>query len=562
MYHEAFSTLKYGIQEEKGFLVLTGDVGTGKTLLIKNLEKKIPIPAIIVTVPDPNMETLEFFNFLAEEIGIKRKFKTKADFLIHFKAFLLQASDSEKKVLLIIDEAQRLNHRLLEQIRLMSNLETMKRKLINIFFIGQNEFSEMLQDEKCTAIMQRIAVNYHLEPLTEVETSLYIKHRIKLAGATKELFSPDAIRKIYNFSLGFPRQINIICDNALMYGWHKKLHVIDADVIKECVKELPIFKVSKKEQPGKEKETEAIEVGLKRKKEKVIEKQNNRKHEEKKSKIPIARRRATKIKSYYHPANPIAVTMTILVLLFGFTTYLLYDLYTKNSLRWSIEDLAPQKQFLTADSNKHKVAQKESKRRELQEKKQITKYNLEDTEKSGPAEAEESSKKKVNTSSTKREGEIYKKVKVITKPVYIEKITSKEIKKVSSEIKTHKKYYSSSLSNHISLLEDKIIIYFTRNSLNLSEQSMKTLDQIVELISTHPNLKITVAGHTDSSGNYWYNKKLSLSRANAVKNYLIEHGIDQALIKVEGMGSVYPLESNETLEGRIKNRRVEIKFNY
>ena len=87
------------------------------------------------------------------------------DFLIHFKAFLLQASDSEKKVLLIIDEAQRLNHRLLEQIRLMSNLETMKRKLINIFFIGQNEFSEMLQDEKCTAIRQRITVNYHLEPL-------------------------------------------------------------------------------------------------------------------------------------------------------------------------------------------------------------------------------------------------------------------------------------------------------------------------------------------------------------------------------------------------------------
>jgi general secretion pathway protein A len=120
---EALATLKYGIFENKGFLVLTGNVGTGKTALINRLIKEISLPVLIATIPDPGLNITDFFKFLANELGLNEKFDTKGDFLILFKNFLLQAYSSDKKVLLIIDEAQRLSHDLLEQIRLLSNIE-------------------------------------------------------------------------------------------------------------------------------------------------------------------------------------------------------------------------------------------------------------------------------------------------------------------------------------------------------------------------------------------------------------------------------------------------------
>ncbi len=130
---EALATLKYGIQEDKGFLLLTGDVGTGKTALIKLLVKTMDVAAIVATIPDPGMEAIDFFNFLAAELHMNRRFTSKGDFLIEFKQFLLKAYSSRQKVLLIIDEAQRLSVEMLEQVRLLSNIELENRKLINIF---------------------------------------------------------------------------------------------------------------------------------------------------------------------------------------------------------------------------------------------------------------------------------------------------------------------------------------------------------------------------------------------------------------------------------------------
>ncbi|MGD9305942.1 MAG: AAA family ATPase, partial [Desulfobacterales bacterium] len=145
---EALAVLKYGILDNRGFLLLTGDIGTGKTALINALVKKIDVAALVATVPDPGLSSLDFFNFLSEEFGMDRQFDTKGDFLIHFKQFLHQAYQGNRNVLLIIDEAQRLDHEMLEQVRLLSNIELENRKLINIFFVGQSEFNEMLLDEK------------------------------------------------------------------------------------------------------------------------------------------------------------------------------------------------------------------------------------------------------------------------------------------------------------------------------------------------------------------------------------------------------------------------------
>ena len=237
---EALATLKYGILQNKGFLLLTGDVGSGKTALINRLVKMIDVAAIVAKIPDPGLSSLEFFNLLAIEFKMNKKFDSKGEFLIHLKHFLHKAHYSQKKGLLIIDEAQRLSHDLLEQIRLLSNIELQDRKLINIFFVGQSEFNKLLMEDRNRAVRQRIAVSYHIDPLTEAEARLYVKHRLRVAGATREIFGRHAIREIYNYSGGYPRRINIICDHALLTGYSSDLKSIDKKVIKECEQALQI----------------------------------------------------------------------------------------------------------------------------------------------------------------------------------------------------------------------------------------------------------------------------------------------------------------------------------
>jgi type II secretory pathway predicted ATPase ExeA/outer membrane protein OmpA-like peptidoglycan-associated protein len=237
---EALAGLQYGILENKGFVLLTGEIGTGKTLLINSLVKSINKEVIVATIPDPRLELIDFYNILANKFKMGRRFERKGDFLIHFEKFLIKANDHHKKVLLIIDEAQRLKSELLDEIRVLSNIEFETRKLINIFFVGQRELKEMLLEERNWPLKQRITYNYHLMPLVEQETAAFIEHRLKVAGATKKIFSEEAIREIHNFSKGVPRLINIICDHSLMTGYSNTLTVIDVDVINECAEELQI----------------------------------------------------------------------------------------------------------------------------------------------------------------------------------------------------------------------------------------------------------------------------------------------------------------------------------
>ena len=241
-HEEALAGLQYGILENKGFVLLTGEIGTGKTLLINSLVKSINEEVIVATIPDPRLELIDFYNILANKFKMNMRFERKGDFLIHFEEFLIKANSHHKKVLLIIDEAQRLKSELLDEIRVLSNIEFETRKLINIFFVGQRELKEMLLEERNRPLKQRITYNYHLMPLIEQETTAFIEHRLKVAGATKKIFSKEAIREIHKFSQGIPRLINIICDHSLTTGYSNDLTVIDVDVINECAEELQISK--------------------------------------------------------------------------------------------------------------------------------------------------------------------------------------------------------------------------------------------------------------------------------------------------------------------------------
>jgi type II secretory pathway predicted ATPase ExeA len=239
-HREALSALRYGVMDNCGFLLLTGDVGTGKTTLIHALLKSLSQEVVAASVPDPGLSPLDFFNYISRGFHFGTRFASKGDFLDHFIDFLERSHAAHKKVLLIIDESQRLTSELLEEIRLLSNIEKYENKLLNIFFVGQNEFNQFLMLPEHKAIRQRITINYHITPLTEIETGAYVRHRLKVAGARMEIFDEGSIGEVFRFSSGYPRLINIICDHALLSGFIKSAEAVTAAIVRDCAADLTL----------------------------------------------------------------------------------------------------------------------------------------------------------------------------------------------------------------------------------------------------------------------------------------------------------------------------------
>jgi general secretion pathway protein A len=241
---EALAILKYGLLENSGFLLLVGDVGTGKTTLINGFLETLDKSTIVAKITNPGLDVLDFYNFLAASFKMNKTFTNKGDFLVHFIHFLHKANKADKKVLLIIDEAQRLSHEMLEEIRLLSNIEKQDKKLLNIFLVGQNELNEILAEARNRALLQRITTKYDIGPLKKKDVKDYIQFRLRIAGTEKALFSSGAIREIISFSECYPRRINVICNRALLTGFVQEKSRIDAAIIKESAKDLTLSQVS------------------------------------------------------------------------------------------------------------------------------------------------------------------------------------------------------------------------------------------------------------------------------------------------------------------------------
>ena len=237
---EALAHLVYGITESGGFIQLTGEVGTGKTTLIRGLLQQLPENADIALVLNPQLSRSEFLAVILEELGIPPVSNPESIKQLHsaLNIYLLENHSRGRRTVLIVDEAQNLAIDVLEQIRLLTNLETAQTKLLQITLIGQPELRQVLSRNDLRQLAQRITGRYHLEPLSKKDTSEYIQHRIAVAGGNGAIFSPAACREAFKLSHGVPRIINVICDRALLGAYTQEELVVTPALMRQAAREI------------------------------------------------------------------------------------------------------------------------------------------------------------------------------------------------------------------------------------------------------------------------------------------------------------------------------------
>jgi general secretion pathway protein A len=554
---EALAVLEYGVIDNKGFLLITGDVGTGKTTLINTLLTRLGNDVIVANITNPILEELDFFNIVAKEFNINKQFISKSDFLIHFGRFLNDCYTKKKKVILVIDEAHKLNQDLLEQIRLLSNIERTDTKLINIFFVGQNEFIDIISSQQNRALRQRMTINYHLKPLSESEVKAYILHRLNVAGLKENIFNDNSIREIMSLSNGYPRLINIICDHALLTGYVREVKTIDETIIKECANVLFLTSENNDRSEDDLKTTRGeIPADKAGPTEPPIDYTNRYNLPE--ERLEPFQNHPQTMESMPHqfadePASKLSrkrfgyLAGAAIVLMASGLFYFPANLggHIRNIKNYFKQ--VPNIQEQTASANVAK--------------------NTISNQKTNPAVQKPETFGDTRVHSTGPAAGNYpppaagkKNIAEPQKEYGVKKLAAVEIlnqKKISDNT-----YKSQNISEHEFVAPRKYTINFSYNSSDLSDKNLQMLKRISVLLVQHPTADITIKGYTDSEGNAEYNKKLSKLRARSIKSYFVDRGIDFSRIKTFGMGQRNPVESNKTPEGRSYNRRVEIELNF
>ncbi|HEV8017615.1 MAG TPA: AAA family ATPase [Steroidobacteraceae bacterium] len=238
---EALAHLLYGVNEAGGFVQLTGEVGTGKTTIVRSLLAQTPKNAEIALILNPKMTAPEFLLTICEELGIgvpDSALDSLKDLVDILSQYLLRAHAAGHRVVLVVDEAQNLSPDVLEQVRLLTNLETNTQKLLQIILIGQPELRELLGRTELRQLAQRITGRYHLNPLSQEETAAYVLHRLRVAGATSDIFAPQALSAVFRLSQGVPRVINVICDRALLGAYSLDRHRVTGALVRAAATEV------------------------------------------------------------------------------------------------------------------------------------------------------------------------------------------------------------------------------------------------------------------------------------------------------------------------------------
>ncbi|MGA2019356.1 MAG: AAA family ATPase [Candidatus Sulfotelmatobacter sp.] len=251
-HNEALAALYCGVRGHKGFVVLTGEVGTGKTLLLRCLLQSLKQSGDVAYAYLFNglLSPLEFLQYVAGDLGIPATGRNKAELLLEISRYVIARSHNHLTTVIVVDEAHHLSAEILEEIRLLTNLETAEGKLLQILLVGQPELDEKLDSPDLRQLKQRVALRSHLEPLNSAETEGYIHRRLKLAGSPcpSVLFPPETIAAVYQHSQGLPRLINTVCENALIAAYGRHMPSVSPDIIDDIARD---FRLGVQTSPGK-----------------------------------------------------------------------------------------------------------------------------------------------------------------------------------------------------------------------------------------------------------------------------------------------------------------------
>jgi len=246
-HNEALASLYYGVTANRGCVVLTGEVGTGKTLLLRSLLQLLQRRDIaFALIFNPTLSPVEFVRYIAGDFCLPVAGKAKDELIHLLNSFLLQRHQKGLTTILVVDEAHHLSPEILEEIRLLTNLETSQRKLLQVVLAGQPELDVMLDSHELRQLKQRIALRCHLDPLSSNETRAYMVRRLRIAGAVAagEMFSGPAIEAVFNYSKGIPRLINTICENALLAGYAKHAATVTSEIVDDVARDLRLMRIS------------------------------------------------------------------------------------------------------------------------------------------------------------------------------------------------------------------------------------------------------------------------------------------------------------------------------
>jgi general secretion pathway protein A len=236
---DAIAYLRYTLGEKKGFAVVIGEVGVGKTTVVKRFVEALDGGVDLTVVLNPRLSFKQLLSTIVREFGFNVKGKNKAELLLDLKDFLVEARKRERSVILIIDEAQNLPVSSLEEIRMLSNMESETTKLLQIAFVGQPELAEMLRLRKLRQLRQRIPGVFTINPLLREDLEDYVRVRLERAGSNgTEIFCGDAFDEIYRYSGGIPRLINFVCDRSLLLGFVEEARVVDSSIVRVASKDL------------------------------------------------------------------------------------------------------------------------------------------------------------------------------------------------------------------------------------------------------------------------------------------------------------------------------------